>query len=256
MTSCVTLWVGEKLGPIERACLKSITRSGNRLALYCFAEPSGVPEGVEVRDASEGLALKDMLEVSGGRADLYSDWFRYELMAKGIGGTWVDTDIYAVGLFDDTEPHLFGDQGKGVFHTAVLRLPPDSPMLPGLLEVFRERTTPTWMRKKHYWPMRIRELLTGKADLSKTTWGTTAPYALTAMARKFHLEHLAQPPERFYPVPFEQAHWLLDPNTKVEDVTTEGTVAVHLWNECIRTYKNKPAPAGSFLERLQQEGAE
>ena len=70
MTSCVTLWVGEKLGPIERACLKSITRSGNRLALYCFAEPSGVPEGVEVRDASEVLALKDMLEVSGGRADL------------------------------------------------------------------------------------------------------------------------------------------------------------------------------------------
>lgn len=255
MGSCVTLWVGDKLGPIERACLKSVVRSGNRLALYCFAKPSGVPDGVEIRDAAEVLALKDMLEISGGRADLYSDWFRYELMKQRGGVTWVDTDIYAVGVFDQDSPYFYGEQGGQVINTAVLRLPSDSPMLPGLLEPFRKRTTPTWMRKKHYYPMRVREFLTGKADLTKTPWGTTAPYALTAMANRFGLYHLAQPPERFYPVPFEQAHWLLDPDTKIEDVTTNGTVAVHLWNECIRTYKNKPAPAGSFLERLQREGA-
>jgi hypothetical protein len=254
MNSCVTLWVGERLGPIERACLKSVVRSGNRLALYCFAEPSGVPEGVELRDAAEVLQLKDMLEVSGGRADLYSDWFRYELMKRHEGLTWVDTDIYAVGVFDQKAPYLFGEQGAGIINTAVLRLPPDSPMLPGLLEPFIKRTTPRWMRKKHYYPMRLRELLTGKADLSKTPWGTTAPYALTTMARKCQLAHLAQPPERFYPVPFEQAHWLLDPEIKVEDVTGPGTVAIHLWNECIRKYKNEPAPPGSFLARLQEEG--
>jgi hypothetical protein len=33
------------------------------------------------------------------------------------------------------------------------------------------------------------------------------------------------------------------------------TVTVHLWNERIKHFKEKPAPKGSFLARLQQEGA-
>ena len=40
------------------------------------------------------------------------------------------------------------------------------------------------------------------------------------------------------------------------EVHRESSVAVHLWNECIRTFKDAPAPAGSFLHRLQQEGAD
>lgn len=255
MGTCVTLWVGDRLGPIERACLKSVVRAGNDLALYCFSKPDGAPEGVVLRDASEVLSLKDMLNVSQGRPDLYSDWFRYTLMTRGLDVIWVDTDIYAVGPIDAPEPHLFGEQGQGIINTAVLRLPPDSPMLPGLLEPFLKLTTPKWMRKKHYYPMRLRELITGKAQLHKTPWGATAPYALTAMAKAHKLTHLAQPPETFYPVPFEQAHWILDPNVEMTDVISSDTVAIHLWNECIRTYKHAPAPAGSFLARLQTEGS-
>ena len=33
-----------------------------------------------------------------------------------------------------------------------------------------------------------------------------------------------------------------------------GTVAIHLWNECIKGFKNEPAPDGSFLSRLKREG--
>jgi hypothetical protein len=36
-------------------------------------------------------------------------------------------------------------------------------------------------------------------------------------------------------------------------MVTERTVAVHLWNECIRAFKDRLAPEGSFLHRLQQE---
>jgi hypothetical protein len=103
--------------------------------------------------------------------------------------------------------------------------------------------------------MRALELLTGQVDLTETDWGTMSPVALTALARRFGLTHLAQPQERFYPVPWQKAEWIRDPQIALEDVISEGTIAIHLWNYCISSFKNEPAPEGSFLARLQQEGA-
>jgi hypothetical protein len=37
-------------------------------------------------------------------------------------------------------------------------------------------------------------------------------------------------------------------------VIGDGTVAIHLWNYCISSFKNQTAPPGSFLDRLQREG--
>src|SRR5205823_3142146 len=128
----------------------------------------------------------------------------------------------------------------------------DSPLLPRLLEPFLKRTTPKWMPWHKYARRRARELLTGKVDLTDIPRG---PTALSALARRLGLTHLAQPQERFYPVPWQQARWILDPRIRLEDVIGEGTAAIHLWNYCISSFKNEPAPHGSFLERLQQEGS-
>jgi hypothetical protein len=239
---------------LERACLKSVVPEGHRLALYCYSPPSGVPEGVELRDAAAILARAELMQVSGGRADLYSDWFRYELLRRGPG-TWLDTDVYVIGAIDGEKPYLFGQQAPGMLNNAVLRIPPDSPLLSGLLEPFERRTTPRWLPWRTYVPMRARELLAGRADLTGAPWGTTSPHALTALARKLRLDRLAEPVPRFYPVPWQRAEWILDPSARLEDVTSPETVAIHLWNERIRTFKNQPAPPGSFLRRLQEEGA-
>jgi hypothetical protein len=40
----------------------------------------------------------------------------------------------------------------------------------------------------------------------------------------------------------------------LEEIITERTVGIHLWNECIKGYKDAAAPKGSFLDRLQREG--
>jgi hypothetical protein len=104
--------------------------------------------------------------------------------------------------------------------------------------------------------MRMHELWTGRVDLTKVPWGTTSPRALTALAREYGIYHLAEPQERFYPVPWQRADWILDPSIDLEDVITDGTVAVHLWNRCISAFKNDPTPPGSFLHRLQAEGGE
>lgn len=55
---------------------------------------------------------------------------------------------------------------------------------------------------------------------------------------------------------WEKADWILDPAVRLEEVVTERTVALHLWNECIKGFKGEPAPEGSFLYRLQQEGSD
>ena len=254
VANCVTLWIGDALGPIERACLKSVVRTGHRLALYCFEEPAGVPDGVEVRDASAILSWAEMEDRSGGRPDLYSDWFRYELLRQSLG-TWIDTDVYVTGKIDGDKAYLFGEQAPGVVNNAVLRLPADSPLLPRLMEPFEKLTTPRWLKWRFYVPSRIRELATGRVDLTRLPWGSTSPHALTALAKDYGVYGFAEPIERFYPAAWQDADWILDPKRSLGDIVTGGTVAVHLWNERIKAFKDQPAPDGSFLQRLQSEGS-
>jgi hypothetical protein len=250
---CVTLWIGDSLGALERACIRSVLRQGHRLALYCYREPAGTPEGVGLRDAAEILPEQSAFRHRSGSAGPFSDWFRYELQRRGLG-TWIDTDVYLLAPLDGLHPHLFGEQEPGLINNAVLRLPADSPLLSDLLGPFEQRTTPKWLPWSSYLRSRARELVKGSADPSRLPWGSTGPHALTAAARKHGVSSEAMPTEVFYPVPWQQADWLLDPSLTLDDMVTERTVAVHLWNECIRRLKDPPAPAGSFLRRLQDEG--
>lgn len=245
---CLTMWIGEALGPVERACLKSVVRLGHRLALYSYASLD-VPEGVELRDGAEILPLAMLDERCGGRVAFFADWFRYALLRRELGA-WVDADLYLLAPLDMESPHLFGEQSPGELNNAVLRLPADSPLLAELLAIFEQPGAMPWLP----WRARLRSLLAG-ADLAIIPWGSTGPHALTALARRLGLSALAEPPERFYPVSWQEASWLLEPGVQAEDVARPGTVAVHLWNECIKGFKDRPAPHGSFLARLQREGA-
>jgi hypothetical protein len=256
-SSCVTdfisLWIGSSLGPVERACLKSMLRHGKSVSLYCYAEPSGVPNGVMIKDAASIIPLETLKSRCGDRADLYSDWFRYLLLQRGLG-TWLDMDVYVVGEIDGEAEYLFGKQTPTTINNAVLRLPADGAILSALLDPFQRSVIPPWLPWRSYVPMRLRQLFTGRVDLRQAPWGTTSPHALTALARTHGVDHWAEPEDRFYPVPWQRAQWILDPNITLKQLITPNTRAVHLWNECIKRYKNDPAPAGSFLERLHAEG--
>lgn len=253
-SGCVTLWIGESLGPVERACMRSVLGQGHGLALYCYRPPSGVPQGVELRDAAAVVPEERVMRHRTGSVAPFADWFRYELQRLGLG-TWVDTDLYLLAPLDTDRPYLFGEESHGWINNGVLRLPADSPLLAALLEIFQKPTTPWWLPWRPYLAGRIRELLNGEADLSKMPWGTTGPRALTALAGRFGLADQAFPADVFNPVAWDRADWILDPAMQLADVISERTVAVHLWNECIKTFKNAPAPQGSFLERLHREGA-
>lgn len=261
---CVTLWIGDALGPVERACLRSVLRQGHTLALYCYGEVEGVPDGVEVRDASEVLPQRAIVRHQSGSVALFSDWFRFELQRLGLG-TWLDTDNYLIAPLDLERPYLFGKEvvdaprpwrrQREVIAAGVLRLPPDSPMLPPLLGQFEGTTMPDWL--PWYWKLRtIFERWMGRAmDVSRLPWGTAGPFAVAALAERYGLTSYAASTDVFNPVPWYKARWIVEPAMNLEDVVTERTVGVHLSNECIKGFKNQPAPPGSFLERLHREGA-
>ena len=254
-TDCVTLWIGDALGPVERACLRSVMRHGHSLALYCYSKPRGIPEGVEVRDASDVIRQSAVFFQRNGSVAAFSDWFRYELQRRRAG-TWVDTDVYLLRSLDMRAPYLLGEEEPGMINNAVLRLPADLPLLEPLLQLFEKRTTPRWLPWRSYLRARAEELVRGGVNLSRLPWGATGPVALTELMRRFDLTSLAHPSEVFNPMPWSKADWILNPQISLGDVTTERTVSVHLWNRCIESFKNTPAKSGSFLERLQREGRE
>lgn len=252
---CVTLWVGDALGPVERACLKSMLRQGHSVALYCYRIPSGVPDGVRTLDAATILPEAAIRPDWSNRSDLYSDWFRYEIQKRGLG-TWLDLDVYLVAPLDLDRLYLFGEYEPAKINGAVLRLPSDSPMLTPLLRQFDGRTVPRAMPLTRQIAGRAQKLMRGTYELTNTPWGTTGPFALTKYVRDFGLGSEALPPEAFYPAPWQNADWVADPAIRLEDFITPKTTAVHLWNELLRGIKHKPAPDGSFLARLQREGRE
>ncbi len=250
-----TLWIGASLGPVERACLRSVLRQGHPLALYCYERPSGVPDGVEVRDAADVLPAERIVRHrESGSVSLFSNWFRYELQRRALA-TWVDADVYLLAPLDARQPYLLGFQERRRVNNGVLRLPPDSPVLAPLVALFTDRVVPPWLGWRERRAARRRLERTGRAGLEDMPWGSAGPHALTALLREHGLLRWALPREVLYPVHYRRAEWVADPRQRLEDHVTPRTVAVHLWNELIKRLKDQPAPAGSFLARLQAEGA-
>jgi len=250
---CATLWIGDRLGPVERACLRSVMRQGHRLTLYCYRVPEGVPEGAELRDAAEVVPEARIVRHRSGSVSLFSNLFRYELQRRALG-TWVDCDVYLLKPLDTGAPYLFGEEAPGVLNTGVLRLPPDSPMLAPLIQLFEEKSVPRWIPLRSRIAARTRLTLTGRSGLAHMPWGVAGPKAVTAIACQHGFMHHALPPEVLHPVRWQDAGWIRDPAIALEDMITPRSVSVHLWNERIKAFKNEPAPAGSFLARLKREG--
>lgn len=249
----VTFWLDGSLGAVERACLRSALRQGHAVALYCYDRPPGVPEGVAVRDAAEILPPSSIIRHEGGSPALFANLFRYELQRRALG-TWIDTDVYLLRPLDVERPYLFGWESARHINNAVLRLPAASPLIDSLMEPFHQRRVPPWLPWRDRVTAGVRLWRTGRTGLERMPWGVAGPKALTALVRAHGLEQWALPAATFYPVPWERHSWILDPSLTADAVAGGETVAIHLWNSLIAPFKNQPAPCGSFLARLQEEG--
>jgi hypothetical protein len=87
-----SLWVGGALGAIERLSVVSALSVGHPFTIYSYAPEKlgAVPSGAEIRDAREVAPYESLASLLQGA--VASDFFRYALLAKGLG-LWVDLDL-------------------------------------------------------------------------------------------------------------------------------------------------------------------
>lgn len=249
------LWIGERLGRMERACMRSVMAQGHRLQLWHYAPLAGVPEGAVLRDAAKIVAQARVFRhVPTGSYALFSNLFRYTLLQAGEG-MWLDSDMYLLRPIPPGNGHIFGWQEQGLLSTGVLALPPDTPALNELIGYFGARRIPAWLplrwRLRYAWQRARR----GTYRIETMPWGNLGPGGLThTLARHSLLGH-ALPQTVFSPTGWRDAGWIFRSGARLEDWTSPQTLAIHLYNELIRARKDAPPPPGSFLERLHREGA-
>ena len=248
-----TLWIGPALGAVERACLRSGLAQGHAVTLYCYDVPCGVPSGIDVRDAAAVMPADRIIRHRTGSVALFSNMFRYALLKQGKG-IWIDTDIYLLRPIPDDD-YVIGWQCRSWLNGAVLRIPDTAPLLDELQAMFDERSIPPWLPRRALVAAWCRRLMTGRSDIASMPWGTFGPAALTALCRRLNLLGLSSPPQIFYPAPYQQADWIFEPTDRTPDFVRPDTVAIRLWNERIKYRKAEKALPGSFLARLQAEGA-
>lgn len=187
---CNSLWIGDRLGPVERACLRSIMGHRHPMVLWCYGRPAGVPDGVEIRDAAEVLPQEAIIRHRSGSVALFANRFRYELQRRGLG-LWVDTDVYLLKPLLGLPEQVFGWGFFDEIYNGVLRLPPDSPLIPPLLDLFNEDKVPPWLPWRARLAAHWRLIVTGRSGLPNMPWGSAGPMAMTALARRHGLDRLA-----------------------------------------------------------------
>lgn len=249
------LWVDGRLGPVERACMLSVLRQEHKLVLWHYFPLEGVPDGVELRDGNEIVPRERLFRhVPTGSWSLFSNLFRYRLLQRGLG-LWFDCDAYLLRPIRWSGDVLLGFDSNGLVAAGVIGLPPDSPILAELIGYFESRRIPDWLPLR--WRLRFawQRLLHGRYRIETMPWGGLGPNAVTAMVQKYGLNSKVFAPEVFYPWAWQDAAVVLEREEQALARVTPETLALHLYNEMIRGWKDSPAPPGSLLARLQREGA-
>ncbi len=132
-----SLWVGPRLRWIEQLSMKTYLLNGWRYRLYVYDEPEGVPEGVEICDATAVLPRSAIFREGDGSGahkgslGAFSDLFRYALLAR-IGGLWTDTDVVNLRAFEPASHRLvcseWTDAGLIGPNGAMMAAPANDPM--------------------------------------------------------------------------------------------------------------------------------
>ena len=248
------LWIGDKLGNIEAKCLLSFAQNGHRVFLHSYSKPHNVPLEIQVCNAEEIISPTEVFRHRETNSlGMFADIFRYELFAKIPGAVYVDCDVYCIKPLP-VEDYLFGFEKKAQINGAVLSLPSMSSILNELRQIRKTAHLRwPWEKRFPFSPLRLSSYFTKSANpLCDKLWATTGPYALTYMANKYKITHLAKEIDYFYPVSFNDVSALFKPDRSIEFFVKKNTHCIHLYNEALKSHKLKlvDAPPTSAIGRL------
>jgi hypothetical protein len=247
-----TYWSFAPITYIERLCLQSMLDAGHPVTVYTYERHLDVPAGVHVADAANILLRSRVID--GPSPSLFSNLFRYVGLQRGLG-TWVDADVLMFRSIADMGENIFGWEDEKLINGAILRMPPNAPVLRDLVRHITARVPidPRWG-----WREKARQVVRGflgrPLPIGKMEWGVAGPDALTHFGRRYDLAKWAQPVDVFYPVPAasNRPADMFNPDIDIEACFTARTRTIHLWNYNIKDRKGTSPPAGSFIDRMCQ----
>ena len=252
------LWIGEKLGPITRCCLKSFVQHGHQVILHTYSEIVDIPEDIIISDANKIINQDKIIKhKKTGSYALFSDIFRYELLKKIKGnGIYVDCDVYCIRPMHQ-EKYILAFEDDYKINGAVLALPEDSQVLENLLTAaYDPYFIPPWYSKGKQLRFKIKKLFGMSRHISEMPWGVIGPVAITYYIKENNFLSYVKPIDYYYPIHFHCISKLLDPELTLEDLITHRTQCIHLYNEMLKNVNLTNIPESCILSKMLENNLE
>jgi hypothetical protein len=250
-----SLWIGERLQYLNQLCLLSHVRQGHPTTLYCTDEVENVPEGVEVRPASEIMQInREIVEQTS--ASFLSNVFRYK-MIRATDAIWIDCDAFCHRPFPDEMHNIFAGHGfRGALNCGVVYIPPRGELIDRLLDYYDNLPdAPPWFNKNQRRKLDKQDpSLPHPVRIYKAERTAFGPQAFTYFAQATGDYAKALSPDYLYLVPFQLNDVFYDPHGRVEGHFTDNTLSVHLYTNGTRPWWRKHVPLeNSYAWRMCQE---
>lgn len=255
LPTIASFWYGSDLSWLESVCIKSYLDCGHRFVLYTAEPLTGIPQGCEVRAASDILwpppfqmGKDDRLRVA-----VFSDIFRLHLVQK-TNCIWVDLDAICVRAFDFPSPFVFSRDAQNTIPNGVLGLPQTSVTLQRLVDfVSTPNPTQPWrgapLQRKNKQRIEAGETW----GIEALPWGCSGPKAFGHFLKETGEDRHALPSPTFYPLTPQELWKLHDPRTDVAEIERDGVYSVHVYGHQKRniaqTMGGLPVP-NSYLDHL------
>jgi len=250
-----SLWIGKSLPVLQRLCLTSAVGTGARVRLFTYEPVEGIPSGVEVVDGNEILGIDKMIRHRESQSvALFSDRFRYEILAKALGA-WIDTDLLFLKAPTEDGECLVGWEDEELIGSAFIWIKPGHPLIDELRRLAaKDYLIPPWLPARRRIYLSVAKLLGQGKHVSDLDWGVIGPHLLTWLLQTNNMLPQAQQKSVFSPLPWEDRGRISDAHFNWQALMKPETVCVHLWNwgltPQIRTQKPEP---GSFLDAVAEK---
>ncbi|WP_211785268.1 hypothetical protein [Falsirhodobacter algicola] len=261
MYDIALLWMRGSLSFVEKLCVKSFLDAGHRTILYSYEPIGNVPEGVELRDASDVLPEEGMLvhERTGSPAP-HADLFRYRMLAQHENLIWADTDAYCVKPFETTNGHYHGWESPTHINVGVLGLPHDSATLAALLDFTSDEfAIPTWYGDRYTRRLKKAAEAGHPVHTGQQPWGVWGPHALTHFLHETGEAKFSLPQDVLYPFTFADRRKIIKAGIDTTRYLTEDTASIHFYGRRMRkhiaqTYEGLPPIDGLLGQLLVKHG--
>lgn len=246
------IWVGEKISPIEALCMKSFIKNGMQVRLHTYHSIEGVPQEVELCNASLILPESEVFTYKGSYA-IFADLFRWKLMVEQAG-YYADTDVICLQAFDFKQEVVVGweSDNQSLANTIIGFKNTVHVLAKQMLD---NALYPLSVRPYDSLKMKRKKFLKGLLPFKVRTvgWGENAgPKGLTKefFLKEDHYNITPKNQETFYKIPYSEWERFIRPYDINFNELRETSYAAHLWNEMWRRNgidKYKPFAKNSFL---------